>query len=137
MVVFGMSRPNSYGMTELTTGGWFVEGPSLHVVLANYRKVVTMPSTRQLLWERPLRPDAGPHYDLVAGLHQTSVRSSGAWSGLFSSLPAELMISYQAVLLGEPGEASAPKEPSTPPPGMAPPPMSIEDRLRALQRLHA
>jgi hypothetical protein len=136
MVAFGMSRPNSYGMGELTTGGWFVEGLSLHLVLANYRKVVTMPSTRQLLWERPLRQDAGPDYDLVAGSHQTIVRDSSVVSSLFSSSPSELMISYQAALLGEPVEASAPKESSTPPPEITSTPMSIEDRLRALQRLH-
>jgi hypothetical protein len=123
-------------MTEGTTGGWFVEGLSLHLVLANYRKVFTMPSTRQLLWERPLRSDAGPAYDLVAGSHQTIVRDSSVVSGLFSSSPSELMISYQAALLGEPVEASAPKGSSTPPPGITSTPMSIEDRLRALQRLH-
>jgi len=135
-VVFGLSHPTRYGMTEGTTGGWFVEGPSLHLVLANYRKVFTMPSTRQLLWERPLRSDAGPAYDLVAGSHQTTVRDSSVVSSLFSSSPSELMISYQAALLGEPVEASAPKESSTPPPEITSTPMSIEDRLLALQRLH-
>jgi len=60
MVVFGLSHLNAYQMTELTTGGWFVDGPSMHVVLPNYRQVVTMPGTRWLLWEHPLRPDAGP-----------------------------------------------------------------------------
>lgn len=136
MVVFGLGHLNSYQMTEITTGGWYVEGSSLHVVLANYHKVITMPSTRQLLWERPLRPDAGPHYYLVAGTHQTSVRDSGTWSSLFSSPPSELSISYQEALLGEPGDAATVKEPSSPPHGLAAPTMSLEDRLRMLKRLH-
>jgi hypothetical protein len=134
IVVFALSHLNSYNMTEVTTGGWFVEGPSLHVVLANYRKVVTMQGTRQLLWERPLRPDAGPHYDLVAGTDQTSVRDSGAWSGLFSSAPSELSISYQAALLGEPGEASTLQQER--PSDEVPPALSLEERLRALKRFH-
>lgn len=136
MVVFALSRPNSYNMTEVTTGGCFVDGPSLHVVLANYQKVVTMPSTRQLLWERPLRPDAGPHYDLVAGIHQTRVRDSGAWSGLFSSAPSELSISYRAALLEEPSKAAIPQQERSSSLHEAPSSPSLEDRLRMLKRLY-
>lgn len=142
-VVFGLSRSTPQGLTELTTGGVYVEGPLLHVVLANYRKVVTMPSTRQLLWERPLRPDAGPAYDLVAGSHQTIVRESGFVPSFLSSAPSELAIAYQALLLGEPAEASVTQKTSAanqlaiPPPTIVAPPLSIEDRLQVLKRLQA
>lgn len=135
-VVFGISRLNSYNMTEITTGGWFLDGPSLHVVLANYRKVVTMPSTRQLLWERPMRPDAGPHYDLVAGRHQTIVRDAGAWSGLFSSAPSELRISYQGALLGESVETVPPQQNRPSSSEKDPLALLLEDRLRTLKQLH-
>ena len=137
MVVFGLSHLSSYRMTEITTGGWFVEGASLRLVLANYRKVVTMPGTRQLLWDRPMRPDAGPAYDLVGGHHhQTMVRESNMISGLFSSAPSELDIAYPAILLGTSGEASTPQDSSASPRDVAPFSMSIEDRLRALKRFH-
>ncbi len=136
MVVFGLSHLNAYNMTEVTTGGWFADGPSLHVVLANYRKVVTMPGTRQLLWQRPLRPDAGPHYDLVASTHQTIVQDFGVLPSLFSSVPSELSLTYQAILLRDPVETSAPRESPPHSSDMAPTPMSIEDRLRVLQRLY-
>jgi hypothetical protein len=142
-VVFGLSRSTPQGLTELTTGGGYVEGPSLHVVLANYRKAVTMPSTRQLLWERPMRPDAGPAYDLVAGNHQTIVRESGFMPSLLSSAPSELAIAYQGLLLGEPAEASVTQKTSAtsqltiPPPTIVAPPLSIEDRLQVLKRLQA
>ena len=135
-VVFGLSRLNDVNMTELTTGGWFLEGPSLHVVLANYRKVVTMPGTRQLLWERPLRPDAGPHYDLVAGPHQTIVHESPAFTKLLSSTPSELSIDYQAILLGEPGDILPPQLERPSSSERARPPLSLEERLRALKRFH-
>jgi hypothetical protein len=134
-VLFGLSRPTPLGMTEVTTGGWFVEGPSLHLVLANYHKVVTMPSTRQLLWQRPLRPDAGPAYDLVAGHHQTIVRDSGGMSWLFSSPPSELRIAYQAILLEEPGETPVSQRSSVPSSETPSSALSLEDRLRVLKQL--
>lgn len=142
-VVFGLSRTNLQGLTELTTGGWYLEGASLHLVLANYRKVVTMPSTRQLLWERPLRPDAGPSYNLVAGPHQAIVEDSGSMSRLLSSAPSELAIAYQALLLGAQTVASGSRDPSTVTPSpartpkTAPPPSSLEERLHVLKRLQA
>jgi len=142
-VVFGLSRTTSQGLTELTTGGWYLEGALLHVALANYRKVVTMPGTRQLLWERPLRPDAGPSYDLVAGRHQTIVRESGSAPSLLTSPPSELAIAYPALLLREPAAAADSQETSagTPPPARAPrvvpPPLSLEERLQVLKRLQA
>ncbi|WP_413936474.1 SHOCT domain-containing protein [Nitrospira sp. BLG_1] len=133
-VVFGISRLNDVNMTEVTTGGWFADGPSLHLILANYRKVVTMPSTRQLLWERPLRPDAGPHYNLVARQHQTIMREAEALTSLFSSDLSELGIDYRAMLLGE-LEDSATSQPTHPSlSNGAPPPLSIEEPLRALKR---
>jgi hypothetical protein len=142
-VVFGLSQSTPQGFTELTTGGGYVEGPSLHIVLANYRKVVGMPSTRQLLWERPLRPDAGPAYDLVAGNHQTIVRDSGFVFSHLSYAPSELTIAYQALLLGEPVLASGSQETSAMnqspdrSPGSVPPPLSLEQRLQVLKRLQA
>ncbi len=143
-IVFGLSQSSQQGLTELTTGGGYVAGPLLHLVLANYRKVVTMPSTRQLLSDRPLRSDAGPAYDLVAGNHQTIVRASGFVPGLLSSAPSELAIAYQALLLGEPGAASvtqkkptAPNEMAIQRPTIIAPSVSIENQLQVLERLRA
>jgi hypothetical protein len=142
-VVFGLSHQTPQGLTEITTGGAYVEGPSLHIVLANFRKTVSMPGTRQLLWERPLRPDAGPAYDLVAGDHQTVVRDPGAGLNPFASAPAEVSIAYQPLLLREPTAAAVTQETLAvhPPPARSsrsdPSPPSIEDHLRLLKRLHA
>lgn len=136
MVVFGLSQLNAYQMTEITTGGWFVDGPSVHVVLANYRQAVTLPGTRWLLWERPLRPDAGPHYDLVAGHHQTMVRESSGISSLFASHPSELVMAYPAILLGESVADPTRPESSAPVLEMGSSSISLENRLRVLKRLH-
>jgi hypothetical protein len=142
-VVFGLSHQTPLGLTEITTGGAYVEGPSLHIVLANFRKTVSMPGTRQLLWERPLRPDAGPAYDLVAGDHQTVVRDPDAGLNPFASAPAEVSIAYQPLLLREPTSVSAGQKTMSVNPSPAPAsgndssPRSIEDRLSLLKRLHA
>ncbi|MEP7153174.1 MAG: SHOCT domain-containing protein [Nitrospira sp.] len=142
-VVFGLTRTTSQGLNELTTGGGYVEGTLLHVVLANYRKAVTMASTRQLLWKRPLRPDAGPSYDLVAGKHQAIVRDPSSVSSLLASAPSELTIAYQALLLGEPvgapgsQETSEGNQASSPSPKILPPLSSIGERLQVLKRLQA
>jgi hypothetical protein len=135
-IVFGLSGSSTQGLTEITTGGAYVKGSSLHFLLANYRKVVTMPSTRQLLWERPLRQDAGPLYDLVAGKYQTIVRDPNAVSGFFSSAPSELSIAYQALLLGDAVKASDSQESSPMNPSPIPnPQLSIEEQLQVLKRL--
>jgi hypothetical protein len=90
-----------------------------------------------------LRPDAGPAYDLVAGDHQTVVRDPDAGFNPFASAPAEVSIAYQTLLLREPTSARVSQEtmamhPSpAPSSGNDPSPISIEDRLRVLKRLHA
>ncbi|HEX9284245.1 MAG TPA: hypothetical protein VF879_01135, partial [Nitrospirales bacterium] len=48
-VVFGLSRPRSPELTEITTGGWFMQEGRLYLRLANYRHVVSMASVRQQL----------------------------------------------------------------------------------------
>src|ERR1051326_6828583 len=53
-VVFGFSEARSPQLTEITTGGWFVEGQMLHLILANYRHSVSMPKVREQLWKDPL-----------------------------------------------------------------------------------
>lgn len=120
-----------------------MEGTLLHVVLANNRKAVPMASTRQLLWKRPLRSDAGPSYNLVAGKHQAIVRDPSSVSSLLASAPSELTIAYQALLLGEPvgtpgsQETSEGNQSSSPSPKILPPLSSIGERLQVLKRLQA
>jgi hypothetical protein len=140
-VVFGLSRAGSHGLTKLTTGGWYVDGPALHVVLANYREAVTMSRTRQLLWERPLHPNTGSSYNFVAGNHQTIVRKPSSVLSLLTSSPSELVIAYQALLLKEPGaapvsqETSAVNQSPARSPRIVPPSFPIEERLQVLKRL--
>lgn len=139
-VVFALSRHPSADLTEVTSGGWFVNGPSLHLVLANYRYAVTMPTVLDLIWRDPLWTKAGPFYDLVPGDQQTVAEEGGSIRELFSSLPV-LSIAYKPLLLGEssasPAVRNGPSGSELSPRAVdAPlPHVSLEERLQILKRL--
>ncbi|HKW85977.1 MAG TPA: SHOCT domain-containing protein [Nitrospiraceae bacterium] len=140
-VVFALSRHRSSDLTEITSGGWFVEGPSLHLVLANYRYAVTMPTVRELLWQDPLWSKAGPFYDLVPGEHQTVEEVESSPRQLFSPTLPSLSIAYKPLLLGEVApqptgrKSAAPGQLSPPPDQTSPSSLSLEERLQILKRL--
>lgn len=134
-VVFGLRRSGVPEVSEITTGGLFMEGAQLHVLLANYRYAVTAPNVQELVWENPLLSQINV-YELVPGDHQAliPVEKTGV---LRRAAPTELSIAYQPLLLNEPvsksvpanGSASAldPQSPSEH--------RSYEDRLQTLKRL--
>jgi hypothetical protein len=141
-VVFLVSRPTSPDVTEVTTGAWYVEKSDLHLVLTNYRDVVALPSTRELLWEEPLWTDADLFYDLIPGKHQSLAKEENELKRLLVSSPSELSIAYQPLLLAEssPPEAAersgggSGQQTSQHPPTISPP-LSLEERLQTLKRL--
>lgn len=142
-VVFGLSRESSRGLSKLTTGGWFMDGPDLHFVLANYRVSVTMSNMHQSLWEQPLHPDSDSSYRLIAGTQQTIIQKPKSTLSLFTSPPLHLAIAYQALGIGQPVTKTGTQDISTvnqspaPTPGTVSPPTLIEERLQELKRLYA
>lgn len=140
-VVFALSRRQSAELSEVTSGSWFVSGQSLHLVLANYRFAITMPTVRELLWQDPMWTRADPLYDLVPGTYQTVVREEGSSHRLlFLTLPS-LSIEFKQLLLAESMSSPAPqKSPSagliSPQPNKpSSPNLSLEERLQTLKRL--
>ncbi|MEW6544308.1 MAG: SHOCT domain-containing protein [Nitrospirota bacterium] len=141
IVVFGLAHPGSPDVVEMTTGGWFVERTSLHLVLANYRCAVTMPGVRERLSRDPLSPNTGDTFDLPAGAHQTLVRESSLVGPSLNPTPSELAIDYKPLLL----TLLAPRPRGAAPPATAadspgreqrgPARLSIEESLALLQRL--
>jgi len=132
-VVFGFSRPRPPQLTEITTGGWFVEGEQLHLVLANYRQVVSMSHIRDQLWNNPLRPNAGPSYDIVPGAYQSIDQARGIVS-LVSAESPDLAINYQALLAAKP-TLQAPPPAATAPAVEDRPELSLEEKLITLKTL--
>lgn len=140
-VVFALSRSQSSEVKAVTTGVWFVQGPSLRLVLAHHQYATTMPTVRERIWEYPLHPDSDPPYDFVSGEFQTAGEADTPHARLFPlSLPA-LSIAYQPLLLGE--LSSQATEPKYTVPERLPtsqsrtpsPDPSLEERLQRLKRL--
>lgn len=145
-VLFGLSRARTPQLTEITTGGWFVEGPVLHLILANYRHGVTRFSIREQLWQDPLHSDTALFVELVPGDYLTVGPGKRSLSRLLTADGLELSIAYQALLEAKPILQSAPaprgaspKEPEERPPSKLAPatPLdpTLEERLRTLKGL--
>jgi hypothetical protein len=134
-VVFGLSRPGAPDVSEVTSGGWFMEGSDLHLLLANYRYAVTAPNIRELVWENPLSSQVNL-YELVPGDHQTVIQHKEV--GVLSAPVNEISIAYQPLLLAEPlSKAALPDGSSASrlPQAQTNQP-SMEERLKVLKRLH-
>jgi hypothetical protein len=136
-VVFGFSQTRSPQLTEITTGGWFVEGQRLHLILANYRHSVSMKNIRDELWRDPLHSNTSPSYQIVPGPNQTLGREKGL-AGLLSTDAPELLIDYKALLEMKPSPPAILSPVGSP--IVVPPPAprvepSLEERLRVLKKL--
>lgn len=140
-VVFALVRRQSADLSEVTSGSWFVSGQSLHLVLANYRFAITMPTVRELLWQDPMWTQAGASYDLVPGTYQTVVREEVFSRRLLTSTLPSLSIEYTQLLLAE--SLSSPAVQKSPSPELLPAQpnkasssnLSLEERLQILKRL--
>lgn len=133
-VVFGLSRPGAPDVSEIITGGWFMEGSHLHLLLANYRYAVTAPNMRELVWENPLSSQVNV-YELSPGDHQTMIQDKEG--GLRRATGSEISIAYQPLLLAEPLSTSALPNGSSS--SLLPQPqskhLSMEERLKTLKQL--
>ena len=136
-VVFGFSQTRSPQLTEITTGGWFVEEQRLHLILANYRHSVSMKNVRDELWRDPLHSNTSPSYQIVPGPGQSLGREKGL-AGLLSTDAPELLIDYKALLEMKPSPPAilspvgSPLDIPAPAPRVEP---SLEERLRVLKKL--
>ena len=101
-VIFSLSQPSPASVTEMTTGAWYAEGTTLHLLLANYRADVSMNNIRDVVERDPLFEVYGsPRYDFVLTEH--SIEGSEKKS-LLSSLRQKtphLAIEYTQLLAQE------------------------------------
>lgn len=141
VIVFGLFTQRSPPLVEITTGGWFVENDFLHLVMANHRETVTLPSIRKLLWAKPLRSQNSELYSFVPGSHITPVQREEQWRLPFVSPLPEIAVAYKALLLTDldiqsentPSSRSPSSSLSSSKPVDGG--LSIEERLRRLRRL--
>ncbi|HET8580815.1 MAG TPA: SHOCT domain-containing protein [Nitrospiraceae bacterium] len=129
-VVFYLSHPREHrggpGVVELTSGGFFVEGAQLHLVLANYRYAASLQSIREQTRDDPLRPAGEAFYDLVPGQYQ-SVLPVKIWDMTkpVRAQSVELILDYRT-LLGSSEESILKGAERIP----------LDERLRMLERLY-
>jgi hypothetical protein len=137
-VVFGVSQARSADITEVTTGGWFVEGERLHLMLANYRYAVTMSSVRKRLWDDPLQSMGSRSYTFAPGDYQSATLVGGGFVGDLrgTSIP-QLAIDYKGLLKPPSATKPVPKS-DAPQPAVSPeqgPASDSAQKLRELKQL--
>ena len=134
-VVFGLTRSRPPGLTEVTTGGWFMEGDRLNLRLANYRHVVTMSSVRNQLWDDPLQSMGDRYYSFAAGDYQSAALVGGGLLGdLRGSAIPQLAIDYKS-LLGPPPTAKPVQGSDVPKSSIAPERDRLGDAAQKLREL--
>ena len=134
-VVFGLSRARSADITEVTTGGCFVEGERLHLMLANCRYAVTMSSVRKRLWDDPLQSMGSRTYTFAAGDHQSPTLVGGGPMGdLRGTAVPQIAIDYKSFL--KPPSAAKPVQKSdAPQPAITPEQDYSSDTAQKLREL--
>ena len=131
-VVFFVNRPREDGISLITSGGLFVQGTQLSVVLANMNTPVTLERKREQAREVPLKPLAKPDFHFVPAPHQTILTNRGSSAILSQSpSPPTLLIGYAQFL----NAASTIKEPVNVTPSQTSEslPSSAEHKLRQLK----
>ena len=132
IVVFALTNPGPPNVTELTTGGWYVEGTTLHLLLANYRAAVSMSNIREVLDRDPLFTVVGSTlYDFVPGEYAKKSSKTRSFLSVLKSESHHLEIDYLG-MLGitklRPVNPSTSNEQGTSLP-------SLEERLQKLKEL--
>jgi hypothetical protein len=64
-VVFYLSRLREPGLTEIDSGGVFIEDGQLHFVMANYRQPVSMSFIQRHIMDNPLIPAGEGFYEVI------------------------------------------------------------------------
>ena len=88
----------------MTTGAWYVEGKTLHLLLPNYRAPVLMENLQEALKDDPLYEvlDA-PEYEFVSTEYTQKVPEKEFLRSLLGRDTPHLVIEYKRLLAGKVG----------------------------------
>ncbi|GJL49201.1 MAG: hypothetical protein NPIRA01_04280 [Nitrospirales bacterium] len=135
IVVFVLNRPREDGIPVITSGGLFVKGEQLTVILTHVETPMTSERKRMQVQENPLTPLSDPDFHFVAGPSQT-ILTPTATSEFLPGKPSAPTVSihYKALLThspvpGLPLNADSDSLPSSPP-------FTPEEKLRHLKAWH-
>ncbi len=107
-VAFYLSQPLTFARRLITSGGIYVRGTELHVLLGNWRIVYGVPAYGMIYDRRyPMRPTAAKGFDLL--FEQSGVvipQKSSLLDDLFANTRDELVIDISKVNIREPPPVS-------------------------------
>lgn len=134
MVVFVITRSREDHIPLLTSGGLFVQGTQLSVILANVDRPAASEKKREEARQRPLKPLGKPDFHFVPGPFQTILAKReppGVLSHDFA--PLTLLLNYHEFLRRKPSTTRKP-DPTIPSPAAeSPAPSSTVQKLRQLK----
>ena len=130
---FFLRRTREDGIPLVTTGGLFLQGNQLHVLLANARRPATTLRKIETAHDAPLHPLGEVDFHFVPGPYQTTLAKKDLPQSIAMTSAQALSVDYRALLAGilQPGRSSTPSqtEPEIPA-------AMIEEKLRRLKTWH-
>jgi hypothetical protein len=140
-VIFGLSNPVSTSGSEMTTGAWYVEGTTLHLLLPNFHAPVRMDNLRQVLNRDPLFEVLNAtRYEFISTEYADEGSGKQSLLSFVRDETPHLAIEYELLLAGGPSPKKSQEdevvEAQSEKSGKRDiPPSSLDDRLATLKRL--
>ena len=140
-VVFGLSNPVLSSGSEMTTGAWYVEGTTLHLLLPNFHAPVRMDNLRQVLNRDPMfEVFEATRYEFLPSEYADEGSGRQSLLSFVRDETPHLAIEYELFLAGGPSPKKAQEEEvvgeqsekSEEPSSSS---SSLDDRLATLKRL--
>ncbi|MFY4728491.1 hypothetical protein [Nitrospira sp. BLG_2] len=93
-VTFYLSQPQTFSRRIITTGGLYVHGTELHILLGNWRIIYGIPAYGMIYDRRyPMRPTAAKGFDLIFQPSQAVIpMKSSLLDGILANAKDELII---------------------------------------------
>ena len=93
-VTFYLSQPQTFARRIITTGGFYIHGTELHIILGNWRIIYGIPAYGMIYDRRyPMRPTAAKGFDLIfEPLNAVVPTKSGLLDGILANAKDELII---------------------------------------------
>ena len=93
-VTFYLSQPQTFARRIITTGGLYVHGTELHVLLGNWRIIYGIPAYGMIYDRRyPMRPTAAKGFNLIFQPSEAVIpRKSSLLDGILANAKDELII---------------------------------------------
>ena len=130
---FFLRRTREDGIPLVTTGGLFLQGNQLHVLLANARRPATTLRKIETAHDAPLHPLGEVDFHFVPGPYQTTLAKKDLPQSIAMTSAQALSVDYRALLAGilQPGRGSSPSQTEPEFPAAL-----IEEKLRRLKTWH-